>query len=111
MMLLPGLPDHMLLQDGMDQAKWSIPRSRHGIAGADIAKFEKPKLKLQCCWCHSIGLHFFLVDPRVQSDSSMVLECGARALEHMQQKARQLNRPAPTQLTVVATLSAVGNRF
>ena len=103
-----GLPVAISMpKDGMDQAKWALPRSRHGVAGADIAKYEKPRLKLQCCWTHSIGLHFFLVDPRVQSDSSLILECGARALEHMQQKARQLGRPAPKQLAIVAASSAV----
>ena len=90
-------------EDGMDQAKWAIPRSRHGAISHDIAKHEKPRLKLQCVWVHSIALHFFLIDPRVHADSSMVTECGARAIEHMQQKCQQMGRTPPTQLAVIAT--------
>ena len=87
----------------MDQAKWAVPRSRHGADSHAVARHEKPRLKLHVCWLHGVGVHFFLVDPRVQADASMVLECGARALEHLHQKSKQLGRPAPTQLAVLVT--------
>ena len=94
---------HFLSKDGMDQAKWSLPRSRHGLVGMDMAKFQKPRLKLHAVFVHGVALHLFLVDPRVQSDSAMIVDCAARALEHSMQKLTQMGRPKPTQLCAFVT--------
>lgn len=48
-----------LLQDGMDQSKWRIPRF-HGPQGQRPLKstmnLQRPQLKVQGCWCHNVCL-------------------------------------------------------
>ena len=68
-------------KDGMDQSKWTIPRLGKKQS-SDLMKNQEPRLKLQAVWVHNIALHFFLIDPRVDSDSSMVVDCLAKAIEH-----------------------------
>lgn len=86
----------------MDQAKWAIPRDRRGRASRDLAAFQKPRLKLQAVWCHNISVQFFLVDPRLQADPNMVLECCAQALEHVMKRCDELGIKRPDSLAVWA---------
>ena len=69
----------------MDQSKWSIPRLGKKQS-SDLSKSQKPRLKLQAVWVHGIAVHFFLIDPRCDSDSSMVADCLATAVEHAVKK-------------------------
>ena len=95
----------MLLQvkDGMDQQKWALPRSRHGLVGTDSANLERPRLKLHAVFVHGLALHLFVIDPRVASDSSMITECAAQALEHAQLKLARFNKPRAMQLCCFAS--------
>ena len=63
----------------MDQSKWSLPRSK--VLTKNLAKFERPRAKIQAVWCHNLCLCLFILDPRVHTDASMVIECICRALE------------------------------
>ena len=84
----------------MDQAKWSIPRAKTGQLTHEMSKYQRPRIKLQAVWTHNVALHFFLIDPRVCADSSMVIDCLAKALEFAQQKASQ-NGHAPVRHAMI----------
>ena len=61
-------------EDGMDQSKWAIPRNRGTRASKSMSVLAKPKCKVQGVWCHGTLLKLFVLDPRVPSDSSTVIE-------------------------------------
>lgn len=61
-------------EDGMDQAKWAVPRNRGTRAAKSISMMVKPKFKVQGVWCHGTMLRLFVLDPRIPSDSSTILE-------------------------------------
>lgn len=58
----------------MDQSKWSIPRNRGTRASKSMTPLVKPKCKVQGCWAHGMLLRLYVLDPRVPSDSSTVIE-------------------------------------
>lgn len=37
-------------KDGMDQAKWCIPRLREHTLAKEMGKFQRPRLKLHAVW-------------------------------------------------------------
>ena len=68
-------------EDGMDQAKWAIPRQRDCLSTKEAQGLVRPRLKLHAVWLHNISLNIFLVHPGIAADSSLILECLARVLE------------------------------
>lgn len=68
-------------KDGMDQAKWTVPRMRRHLLTKELGKYQRPRLKLHACWCHHVGLFVYLVDPRLSADASMTVECAARSID------------------------------
>ena len=84
----------------MDQSKWAIPRHRGGALCHHTMKCEKPRLKLQCVWVHNASISFYLIDPRVAADSSMVTECLARSLELLCSQCARRGVQEPRQLSV-----------
>lgn len=79
----------------MDQAKFCIPRCRAGVTTKSMAKYERPRVKIQGCWLHSVLLTLHVVDVRQSGDASMVIECVSQDLERMNQICLQrgLNTP------------------
>ncbi len=55
----PAIPESLITEDGMDQAKWRIPRY-HGPHGQRPLKstqmLARPQLKIQGCWVHGVVL-------------------------------------------------------
>lgn len=47
----------ILFQDGMDQAKWSVPRARHARVTKSEAPLLRPRFKIQGIW--TLGWFFF----------------------------------------------------
>lgn len=58
----------------MDQSKWAVPRNRGTRAGKAMSQLAKPKCKVQGVWCHKTLLCLYVLDPRLPSDSSTVIE-------------------------------------
>ena len=58
----------------MDQSKWAIPRSRGTRTTKTLSALQKPKVKVQGVWVHGTVLKLFVVDPRIPSDSTTILE-------------------------------------
>lgn len=64
----------LAIKDGMDQSKWGVPRNRGTRAAKSMAPLSKPKCKVQGVWAHGTMLKLYVLDPRMPSDSSTVLE-------------------------------------
>lgn len=58
----------------MDQSKWTVPRMRGHVMTKNLAKYQRPRLKLHAVWIHKVGLFCYLVDPRLSADASITLE-------------------------------------
>ena len=74
--------------DGMDQAKWSIPRVSK-TTSKTFSGFDRRCLKVQGVWLHHYSLQFFVLDPRLNSGSSAICDCASRALEAMVVECRR----------------------
>ena len=85
--------------DGMDQAKWSIPRVSK-TTSKTFSGFDRPRLKVQGIWLHHYSLQFFVLDPRLNSGSSAICDCASRALEAMVVECRRRNVDVPKDITV-----------
>lgn len=82
----------------MDQAKWCIPRVRGGCATKSMAKFERPKCKIQGIWFHKAILTLHIIDVRQSQDASTVVECLCQDLEKISTICRSLGKPFPKRL-------------
>lgn len=80
-------------KDGMDQSKWCVPRSK--TLTKSLAKYERPKTKVQGVWAHNICLVLFVLDPRSQADGSMVVETLCCALKKAHPIARACGKTHP----------------
>lgn len=85
-------------QDGMDQAKWSVPRSRSSVLPKSLSGLSRPKLKVQGVWVHGIMLKLWVLDPRSPSDASSVLETLTRTIEGAMARCEELGVKPPTEL-------------
>ena len=85
-------------QDGMDQAKWSIPRCRSLITPKSLAGHQRLKFKVQGVWCHGICLKLWVLDPRVPADSSTIVETLTRNIENVMKLCEQKGVRPPDQL-------------
>jgi hypothetical protein len=83
--------------DGMDQAKWSVPRSPGWVQSKSAGRYERPRLKVQGVWMHWLGLFIFVGDPHQPHDSSMTIECITRALERVIEHCRVLGAKEPSE--------------
>ena len=76
----------LLVKDGMDQAKWALPRLREFVNAKELGRYQRPKVKLHAVWCHSIGLHVYVVDPRQGSGANTICETASQSLEKVAAK-------------------------
>lgn len=91
--------------DGMDQAKWSIPRYKGLRPSKLMANFRRPKCKVQGVWCFHIGLHMYVMDADQQHDANSVVECLSRSLEKVLADCAQRGLPPPVELLLWVTLA------
>ena len=68
-----------LIQDGMDQAKFKVPRVRE-IYTKLYSKLFKPTRHVVGSWLHGHALNFAVADPDLRKDSSTQIEVMARTL-------------------------------
>eukprot|EP00438_Fugacium_kawagutii_P002097 Skav227031 [mRNA] locus=scaffold6915:16038:17861:- [translate_table: standard] len=96
----PSAPHPVLvvLTDGMDQAKWAIPRFSGWRAAKRFASLSRPKVIVQGVWCCYFGFHVFIGDCIQQHDSSFIFECLARALERIAAISRRKQISVPPEI-------------
>ena len=92
----------------MDQAKWCVPRNRHVRATKSTAMIPRPRFKVHACWVMGICLNMFVIDPRVPSDASTILECAVRSIEMAVAECKRRGVAAPTQLIVWDAWAEIG---
>lgn len=96
----------LLTQDGMDQSKWALPRCRGGIQTKTLAKFDRPRTKIEGIWCHNVIMTLHVIDVRVAGDASMVAECLSRDLEKVVRICRELGKEPPRRILLWVSLLA-----
>ena len=84
-------------QDGMDQAKWCIPRNRSSVLPKSLSGLSRPKFKVQGVWVHGVMLKLWVLDPRCPSASS-VLETMTRTIESAMDRCEEMGVKPPNEL-------------
>jgi hypothetical protein len=70
-----------IIIDGVDQAKFRIPRVLVKTHALD--KLLRPALHLQGAWCHGFGYHLAVSDADMRKDTNNNVEVIARLLSHI----------------------------
>ena len=84
----------------MDQAKWSCPRNEKAMNAKALSGFQKPRFKVEGVWVHNTVLALWIIDCRVASDSSMVLETLSRTIQVVGDACERKGVAFPSQLCV-----------
>ncbi|CAK9006089.1 unnamed protein product [Durusdinium trenchii] len=71
----------MICTDGLDQAKFALPRDPQLRANAGLAKHQRPRMKIHGVWCYGYTLNISVMDECSRHDSSAILEMISRAVE------------------------------
>jgi len=74
--------------DGMDQAKFRLPRAHVKTHQTDM--LIRPALHVQGCWAHGFGFHFAVADADTKKDTTTNFEVVARMLESIYRHHRGL---------------------
>lgn len=97
-------------KDGMDQAKWSVPRSKGLRLSKSTSCQPRPRFKVQGVWLHGALLRLFVIHPQVPSDSSTIIECATRCLEDLDKACKEKAMAFPSEvLAWVTELQLVGS--
>lgn len=89
-------------KDGMDQSKWSLPRNRVVQSSKETSAIIRPRMKIHGLWVHGVSLNLYIVHPGVPSDSSLICECFARALQDTANTFERSNKKMPRECLVWA---------
>ncbi|CAK9073825.1 unnamed protein product [Durusdinium trenchii] len=71
----------MICTDGLDQAKFALPRDPQLRANAGLAKHQRPRLKVHGVWCYGYTLNISILDDCSRHDSSAIIEMISQAVE------------------------------
>ena len=97
-----------LSKDAMDQSKWSIPRVKHNQLTKSVAKYDRPRVKLQGVWLHGAILALYVIDVRQSGDGSLVAECLSKALDKLKEVCDQRGRSYPKRIFLWALWLPLG---
>ena len=78
-----------LICDGMDQAKWEVPRSPI-LVGKDFGNMQKPRLHVSLCIAHGWFYLFLVSSPDIRKDGNASAELLACAFTILQKKGLNL---------------------
>ena len=76
--------------DGMDQAKFCVPRLRDRIVTKVFEKLNRPRLQVIGTWIHGFELALAIALPTIPKTSEVVMECIARGLNRIYAKYQSL---------------------
>lgn len=79
-----------LIQDGMDQAKFQVPRHPM-IRAKSLESFNRPKLHVAATICHGRHVAFYLSEPDVAKDSNTSCEMLMHSLNELAKSGVQLS--------------------
>ena len=89
--------------DGMDQAKFSIPRDASLQTVASLASSVRPRLALHAAWAMGYCIRIAVAHETVQKDSSFVIELLAQTLEQVHNITQQRGEAMPQQCIIIAS--------
>ena len=92
----------MILVDGMDQAKWRLPRFPALRTPKSGAKLGRPTVVVEAVWIVGHRLDFYLLDKDQHHDSNSIQECIALSLEKTIASLRSRSRDVPRCLILLA---------
>ena len=87
-----------LTVDGMDQAKFRIPRARKHRESHEFQRFKRPKCIVVGAWVAHVCLCIFVMDALQPHDSNLTLEVVARTLERAKLQLGKLGLPFPKEI-------------
>ena len=87
-----------LTVDGMDQAKFRIPRARKHRESHEFQRFKRPKCIVVGAWVAHVCLCIFVMDALQPHDSNLTLEVVARTLERAKLQLEKLGLPFPKEI-------------
>jgi hypothetical protein len=70
-----------MVADGMDQAKWRVPRFPENQVMHSLAGAQRPSVVVEAVWMLGVRIDFFLLDKDQAHGSSSVIQCVALSLE------------------------------
>jgi hypothetical protein len=77
-----GRPDYFfIIADGMDQAKWRLPRFPELRTPKSAAHIVRPTVIVEGVWIVGRRIDFYLMDKNQHHDSNSIQECVALSLE------------------------------
>lgn len=92
------IQERTISKDGMDQAKWAVPRHRGSTTPKSMSGLTRPKFKIQGIWLHGVLLKLWVLDPRCPADASTVLETMTRSIEQVVLLCHDKGFPLPDEL-------------
>jgi hypothetical protein len=69
--------------DGMDQAKFKVPRVRAAATSKLLGRLFRPTLHMTAAWIHGRSMHFWVSDENLCKDSSTQAEIFSRVLDDL----------------------------
>jgi hypothetical protein len=91
-----------IMIDGMDQAKFKLPRARGHRESHEFKQFKRPKVIVVGVWAASTCLCLYLCDALQPHDASLTIELLARCLERAKAHLAKLGLPFPTEVQIWA---------
>ena len=84
----------------MDQSKFALPRNRVVQSSKEVSRLVRPRMKIHGLWNHGLSLNLYVVHPGVPADSSLIVECFARALQDTTHTFETANKRMPRECLI-----------
>jgi len=91
----PGEGFLMVIADGMDQAKWRLPRWPSMTPTHKIGNFRRPTVCVEAVWIVGRRLDFYVLDKDQRHNSNSIIQCIAESMEKLADDFKRKNKPIP----------------
>ena len=102
-----------IMTDGMDQAKFQLPRSPGLVSAYRTSKLVRPRLAIHGCWAFNVCLRVGVLDETHPHDSSTVLELLLQTIEDAVRIFKERGQKVPDTLVLVGdnTVRELKNQY
>ncbi|CAE6968364.1 unnamed protein product [Symbiodinium sp. CCMP2592] len=97
----------LLSVDGMDQAKFAVPRDPQLRCSSALSSAIRPRMMVHACHAHGYTLHIRVADETVKHDSSFVLDLVAETLEKVHDICVDRKQRMPDQIILAVAWPGV----
>jgi hypothetical protein len=88
-------PFIVIMADGMDQAKWRLPRFPGLVKTHKFGKFIRPTVIVEAIYIVGHRLDFYILDKDQEHGSSSIIECIAQSLEKLAKQLDKVGKKVP----------------